>query len=139
MGKLKLNKADLDSLTYDIVGAAIEVHKFLGPGLLESVYHQCMKSELTHQRLRFESELPVPIRYRDENMETIFRCDMLVEDSIVVEFKAVEALAPVHFAQVLTYMKLLEVPKGIIINFNCDNLFRSGQKTLVNELYRALR
>lgn len=133
-----MTKKDLDELTYKIIGAAIEVHKSLGPGLLESVYHKCLKHEFFIRNLSFVSESSVPIRYKEVEVETDLRCDFLVEDRIVVEIKAVEAIAPVFEAQLLTYMKLLEKPKGILINFYCTNLFKEGQRTFVNEYFRNL-
>lgn len=133
-----MTKKFLDDLTYKIIGAAIEVHKDLGPGLLESVYQKCLKQEFFLRELRYSSELLVPVQYKGVEMDTELRCDFLVEDSIVVELKAVDALAPVHEAQILTYMKLLQKPKGILINFNCANLFKEGQRTFVNELFRKL-
>lgn len=133
-----LTKSYLNELTYEIVGSAIEVHKALGPGLLESVYHKCLKQEFTSRQLSFFSEHIVPVQYKDLEIEAELRCDFVVEDSIVVELKAVDAVAQVHEAQLLTYMKLLEKPKGILINFNCANLFKEGQRTYVNELFREL-
>jgi len=133
-----MTKKYLDELTYKIIGAAIEVHKQLGPGLLESVYHKCLKRELMLREILYASELIVKVNYKGIELDTELRCDLLVEDAIVVELKAVDAIAPVHEAQLLTYMKLLEKPKGILINFNCYNLFDNGQKTFVNELFRNL-
>ncbi|MCW5912265.1 MAG: GxxExxY protein [Cyclobacteriaceae bacterium] len=132
-----MTKKYLDELTYEIVGAAIEVHKSLGPGLLESVYHKCLKQELMIRNLNFGSEF-VPVEYKGIHVETDLRCDFLVENSIVVELKAVDIIAPVFEAQLLTYMKLLGKPKGILINFNCANLFKEGQRTYVNEYFRLL-
>ena len=133
-----LTKSYLTEITYQIVGAAIEVHKALGPGLLESVYHKCLKQEFASRKLQFLSEYIVPVIYKGLEIEAELRCDFVVEDVIVVELKAVDAVAPVHEAQLLTYMKLLEKPKGILINFNCTNLFKEGQRTFVNELFREL-
>ena len=132
------SKSYLTELTYQIVGAAIEVHKALGPGLLESVYHKCLKHGFAIRQLQFLSEYIVPVNYKGLAIEAELRCDFVVEDSIVIELKAVDAIAPVHEAQLLTYMKLLEKPKGILINFNCANLFKEGQKTYVNEYFRVL-
>ena len=128
-------KKELDEL---IIGAAIDVHKALGPGLLESVYHKCLKQEFLLRDLSFASEFLVPVHYKGIDVDTELRCDFLVEELIVVELKAVEAIAPVFEAQTLTYMKLLEKPKGILINFYCTNLFKEGQKTFVNEYFRNL-
>ncbi|MEO8086235.1 MAG: GxxExxY protein [Bacteroidota bacterium] len=131
-------KKILDELTYQIIGAAIEVHKSLGPGLLESVYHKCMKRELFLRHIKYTSEQVVSLDYKGEGLETELRCDLMAEDLIAVEFKSIESIAPIHEAKLLTYMNLLKVPKGIIINFNCLNLFREGQRTFVNDLFRAL-
>jgi GxxExxY protein len=131
-------KQDLEALTYEIVGAAIHVHKSLGPGLLESIYHQCLKIELGDRGIRYCSELEVPVIFNGRLLETTLRCDLFVEDAIVLELKSVSDLLPIHEAQLLTYMKLMKAPKGILINFNCINLFREGQKTFVNELFRQL-
>jgi GxxExxY protein len=133
-----MTKKYLDRLTYEIIGAAIEVHKALGPGLLESVYHKCMEQEMHLRKLTFILELVVAVNYKGIDLDTQLRCDLLVEGAIVIELKAVDVILPVHEAQLLTYMKLLQKPKGILINFNCANLFREGQRTFVNELFRDL-
>ena len=133
-----MTKSYLDQLIYDIIGAAIEVHSQLGPGLLESIYHKCMKIELVRRVISFETEMTVPKFYNGQQLETILRCDLYLENSVVVELKAAKAIEPIFEAQLLTYMKLLDSPKGILINFNCINIFREGQKTLVNEKYRVL-
>jgi GxxExxY protein len=133
-----ITKNYLKDLTYQINGAAIEVHKELGPGLLESVYHKCLKKELLLRRIPFESEFLVPINFKGIKIETELRCDLLIEKCIVIELKAIESLAPIHQAQILTYMKLLKVPKGILYNFHCVNLFSEGQKTFVNEYFKNL-
>jgi GxxExxY protein len=128
----------LDDLTYEVVGAAIEVHKIMGSGLLESVYHQCLKEELLHRKINFLTEMKIPVIYKDKELEIDFRCDLFVEDCLVVELKSVQEVTPVFEAQLLTYMKLLKSPKGILINFNCSNIFHDGQKTFVNEYFRKL-
>ncbi len=133
-----MTKKYLTDLTYSVIGAAIEVHKSLGPGLLESAYQKCMKQELFLRKINYPSELLVPIYYKGISIDTELRCDIFVENCLVVELKAIEAVAPVHDAQVLTYMKLLNAPKGILINFNCVNLFKEGQKTFVSESFRGL-
>ena len=133
-----MTKKYLDKLTCDVVGAAIEVHKSLGAGLLESVYHECLKHELFLRKIEFTSENVVPVNFKGIMLETDLRCDLFVENCLVVELKAVAELLPIHEAQLLTYMKLLKAPKGILINFNCMNLFKYGQKTFVNELFRSL-
>src|SRR5258706_10300783 len=129
----------LDDLTYKIIGAAIEVHKHLGPGLLESVYNKCLKQEFALRGLSYSNELTIPIQYKGIEVNAVLRCDFLIEDLIVLDSKTVDFIAPVHEAQVLTYMKLLRRPKGILINFYCDNIFKEGQKTFVNEYFTLLR
>jgi GxxExxY protein len=133
-----ITKSYLTDLTYQINGAAIEVHKFLGPGLLESVYHKCLKKELNLRGISFKSELLVPIVFKDLEIETDLRCDLFIENCIVLELKAIEIILPIHHAQLMTYMKLLESPKGILYNFHSVNLYRDGQKTFVNEYFRVL-
>ena len=128
----------LDELTFNIIGAAIEVHKNMGSGLLESVYQQCMIEELTNRRINFISEFKVPVVYKGKELDIDFRCDLFVENCLIVELKSVSEIKPIHDAQVLNYMNLLKVPKGIIINFNCFNIFREGQKTFVNEFFKKL-
>ncbi|HLP54411.1 MAG TPA: GxxExxY protein [Fluviicola sp.] len=133
-----ITKTKLDQLTYAIIGAAIDVHERLGPGLLESIYHECLKIELTIREISFQTEMVVPVWYEGKRLETTLRCDLFVEDCIVVELKSVSKMEPIFDAQLMTYMKLLNVPKGILINFNCMNIFREGQKTIVNKLFRDL-
>ena len=133
-----LTKKYLDKLTYEVVGAAIEVHKAIGAGLLESVYHECLKHELKARNINFLTEAIVPISFKGLTLEADLRCDLLIENCLVAELKALAELAPIHEAQLLTYMKLLKVPKGILINFTCVNLFKEGQKTFVNEFFRNL-
>ena len=128
----------LDELTYVIVGAAIEVHKIMGRGLLESVYHQCLKEELLHRKINFLTEMRIPVLYKNKELEIDFKCDLFVEQCLVVELKAVQEMTNVFEAQLLTYMKLLKSPKGILINFNCFNIFKQGQKTYVNEYFNLL-
>lgn len=128
----------LDELTYEVVGASIEVHKVIGKGLLENVYHQCLKEELLHRKLDFFTEMKVPLIYRNKELQADLRCDLFVENCLVVELKAVSEINPVHQAQIMTYMKLLKAPKGIIINFNCFNIFKEGQKTFVNKYFKLL-
>lgn len=135
---MKKTRSYYKDLIYKVNGAAIEVHKELGPGLLESVYHKCLIYELENRGIRFLSELTIPIQYKDIELEADLRCDLLIEDDLVVELKAIDKVLPIHEAQLLTYMKLLEVPVGLMINFNCTHIFSEGQKTYVNEWYRFL-
>jgi GxxExxY protein len=134
----KITQKYLDELTYEIIGSAIEVHKIMGRGLLESVYHECLKEELKHRKINFLSEMKIPVLYKAKELELDFRCDLFIEDVIVVELKAVFEMHPMFEAKLLNYMKLLKSPKGILINFNCLNIFKEGQKTLVNEYFKKL-
>ena len=132
------SKKYLDLITYEIIGAAIEVHKALGPGLLESIYHKCLKKELEIRSIPFDIELSIPIEYKGEVIDAGLRCDFFIDDCIVVELKSTDVIKPIFEAQLLTYMKLLKAPKGILINFNVQNLFKEGQKTYVNEYFRDI-
>jgi GxxExxY protein len=133
-----ITKSILNDLSYKIVGCAIEVHKHLGPGLLESVYHDCLKQEFFVRSINFKSQLPVPVNYKGLKLNTDYRLDFLIEDEIVVELKAMDGILPVHEAQLLTYMKLLEKGKGILINFNCTNIVKEGTKQMVNEYFAQM-
>lgn len=133
-----MTKKELNALTYNVIGAAIEVHKALGPGLLESVYHKCLMYELEQRGIYYLSEPNIPVYYKDVELETVLRCDLFVENCLVIELKAVESIKPIFEAQLLTYMRLLEAPKGILINFNSTNLFKSGQQTFVNDWFKLL-
>ena len=135
---MRKTKAYYKDLIYRVNGAAIEVHKEIGPGLLESVYHKCLVYELQRRNIMFQSELRIPIYYKDMEFDADLRCDLLVEDNLVVELKSMDKILPIHEAQLLTYMKLLQVPIGLMINFNCTHVFNEGQKTYVNEWYRIL-
>ncbi len=136
--KPEITKTYLKDLIYKVNGAAIEVHKALGPGLLESVYHKCLKHELRIRGIFYESELKVPVNYKGTDVDADLRCDLFIEGVLPVELKAVETILPIHEAQIMTYMKLLNAPKGLLINFNVVNIFKEGQRTFVNELYRNL-
>jgi GxxExxY protein len=128
----------LDDLTYEVIGSAIEVHKTLGRGLLESVYHECMKEELESRKINFQTEMKIPLVYKNKELNVDFRCDLFIENCLIVELKSVLQLNPINECQLQTYMKLLKAPKGIIINFNCFNIFKEGQKTFVNEYFKNL-
>lgn len=132
------SKKQINELTYQIVGAAIDIHKELGPGLLENVYERCMKFELNRRELNFQSQYPVEVNYKGTKLGTNLRLDLLVENSIAVELKTIEDFAPVHTAQILTYMKLSNAYKGILINFYCQTIYKEGIRTFVNEKFAAL-
>ena len=126
----------LNDLTHTIIGAAIEVHKELGPGLLESIYEKCLIYLLKEKGLTVISQQKVPVKFRDLYLDCDLRFDLLVENSIIVEIKAVAEFLPIHEAQLLTYLKLMEKPKGILINFT--NIFKEGQETIVTGLFAKL-
>ncbi len=107
-----------DSLSAQVIGAAIEVHRGLGPGLLESAYEQCLCYELSSQGLDFERQVALPITYKQVNLDCGYRLDIVVAEKLLVEIKAVEKLLPVHQAQLLTYLKVSKLPTGLLINFN---------------------
>jgi GxxExxY protein len=111
-----------NEITHTIIGAAIEVHKHLGPGLLESAYEECLVHELLLRNLRIERQKPIPVVYKETKLECGYRIDLLVEDKIVVELKSVEGLAPIHDAIVLTYLRLSGHKLGLLINFNVATL-----------------
>ena len=121
----------VDVITGHIIGAAIEVHRILGPGLLESTYMPCLQLELATGKLRFVAERVVPIRYKGLELDAKYRIDLLVEDVVVVEVKSVDSLLPVHQAQGLTYLRLIGCPAGLLINFNVSRLI-DGVKRLIN-------
>ena len=124
--------------TGSIIEAAIEVHRALGPGLLESSYMTCLHHELTHRGLRFDSQRAVPIRYKDITLPSAYRIDLIVEEQIVVEIKSVDRLIPVHDAQLLTYLRMMNSPAGLLINFNVPRLL-DGLKRVINPKYVSPR
>lgn len=132
-----MTKKDITQLSYEITGFAIKVHRELGPGLLESVYEKCLYYELLQNGYHVVQQILVPVTYGDIILDTELKLDLLVNDSIIVELKAVEDLHPVYEAQLLTYMKLLRKPQGLLINFFTDNIVKS-MKPFVNEYFRML-
>jgi len=118
-------------LTSTIIGAAIKVHRETGPGLLESVYLPCLTFEVRQCGLVVETQWPIPLVYRGIHLEAGYRADMLVGDTVIVELKCVEALAPIHTAQMLTYLRLARKPVGLLINFNVPVL-KDGVKRILN-------
>ena len=123
--------APFNAITHEIIAAAIEVHRTLGPGLLESTYMPCLRYELAARKLRFEAERLVPIVYKQIPLDVTYRVDLIVEDVVLVEVKTVTTLLSVHEAQVLTYMALTGCPAGLLINFNVARL-TEGVKRLLN-------
>lgn len=120
----------MNELTHLIIGKAIEIHKTFGPGLLESAYQECLFYELTSEGLKVEKEKPMPLIYKEVKLDQGYRIDLLVENIIVIETKCVEMLAPVHTAQILTYMKLGNFPLGLLINFY-SKVLKDGVKRYV--------
>ena len=120
-----------DALSNEIIGAAIEVHRYLGPGLFESAYEECLCYELGLRGINYERQVPLTLNYKGMNLECAYRLDLLVDGLVVVELKSVPAIDPIHEAQLLTYLRLRNSWLGIIINFNVKML-RNGIKRLVN-------
>ena len=114
-----------EGLTEQVIGAAIEVHKALGPGLMESVYEECLCHELHLRGIRFQRQVIVPVVYKGVSLDCGYRLDVIVEDTVVLELKCVDRVLPIHEAQLLTYLKLLNKPVGFIINFNVS-ILRNG-------------
>lgn len=121
---------ELDALSHGIIGAAIEVHRTLGPGLLESAYEACLAYELENRGYALERQRPLAVKYGELHIDCGYRLDMLVNDAVVVELKSVQSLEPIHEAQLLTYLKLSERKLGLLINFNVKVL-RQGVKRIV--------
>ena len=121
---------EINNITEKIISCAIEVHRELGPGLLESAYRDCLAYELSKQNLEFEIEKPIPVQYKQVKIDCAFRADIIVENKVVIELKTVEKILPVHEAQLLTYMKLTNIKVGLIINFNV-RLLKNGIRRLI--------
>ena len=122
-----------NEISYKIIGAALEIHSALGPGLLESVYESTLAYELKLLGLKIETQVPKPLVYKEIKLEVGYRIDMLVEDKVIVEIKSIETLAPVHFSQTLTYLKLSDKKLALLINFNTKYL-KEGIHRIVNNL-----
>ena len=128
-----MTQKHINELTYKIIGAAIEVHRNLGPGLWEKVYEKCLTKELIDMGFKVDFQKTIPINYKGIDLECELRYDIMVNDAIIVEIKSVEALNDVHFAQLLTYLKLTNCKLGLLINFNVS-LIKNGVKRVVNNL-----
>ncbi|MDO5523168.1 MAG: GxxExxY protein [Bacteroidia bacterium] len=122
-----------NKVSADILDCSIEIHRTLGPGLLESVYERCLAYELRKRGHSVLGQLPIPLQYKELNFDMAFRLDMLVDDCVIVEVKAVENLAPVHFAQTFTYLKMTDKRLGLLINFK-TKLLKDGFHRIVNNL-----
>jgi GxxExxY protein len=125
---------DLTQLTSRINGAAIHVHRTLGPGLLESAYQACLEYELAKRKVPFKRQVPVPLQYGDVCLDCGYRLDLLVEDRVIVEVKSVEAFAKIHVAQMITYLKLKNCPVGLMLNFNVASM-RNDIRRITNRRY----
>ncbi len=121
---------DTNQLTSEIIGIAINIHRALGPGLLESAYEECLASELKNAGLKIERQKPVPVYYKDIKLKCGYRIDLLVEDMVVIELKSVDLLSPIHNAQMLTYLKFSNKKIGLLINFNVT-LLKNGIKRFI--------
>lgn len=122
-----------NELSYRVIGVALELHKSLGPGLLESVYENALAYDLIESGLEIKTQVAMPFIYKEIKMETGYRLDILVENKLIIEVKSIETLAPVHYAQVLTYLKLSGVKLGLLINFN-TKVLKEGIHRIVNNL-----
>lgn len=120
-----------NDLTHLVIGASIEIHRALGPGLFESAYRECLLHELRQKGLLVEREKPVPIVYKDVKLDHGYRLDLLVENKLVIELKTVECLTEAHYQQILTYLRLGNFPYGLLINFN-EALLKDGLKRFIN-------
>ena len=119
---MDLQRTERDPLTEKIIGCAIEVHRTLGPGLLESAYEQCLARELSLQDVGFRLQVPVPVEYKGVHLDCGYRIDVLVNEQVILDLKSLERTLAIHEAQLLTYMKLANVAKGLLINFNVRRL-----------------
>ena len=124
---------DVNKTTEAIIGAAIEVHRHLGPGLLESTYEECLCEELSLRKITFKRQVALPVVYKGKKLDAGYRIDLLVNDEVVVELKAIDTIQPIHEAQTLTYMRLGDWQVGLILNFNVTVL-KNGIKRLVHKL-----
>ena len=122
MNKPRRQITNINQITGAIIGAAIEVHKTLGPGLLESIYEECLGIELNNREMLFNRQKEIKVEYKGFKLESLYRIDMLVDNLVIVELKACEKLLPIHEAQLLTYLKLTGLEVGLLINFNVSVL-----------------
>ncbi|HVN55272.1 MAG TPA: GxxExxY protein [Anaerolineaceae bacterium] len=127
-----MDRGEINEITRAIIGAAIRVHKELGPGLLESAYEACLEYELKEQGLSVEAQKALPVRYRDVTLDCGYRMDLLVEDLVVVEVKSIEGVLPIHEAQILSYLKLSGKQVGLLINFNVKILKNGVHRFVLN-------
>jgi len=127
---IKMNLQETDELSNRVIGLCIEVHKNLGPGLLESAYQQCLAYELNSKGIKFTMETPIAVKYKGINIDCAFRADFIIEDKIILELKAIKEILPIYEAQILTCLRITGLRLGLIINFNVE-LLRDGIKRIV--------
>lgn len=120
-----------EKIAYRTIGAAIEVHKILGPGLLESSYEKCLAIEFMERKLQFQQQVSLPIKYKNYDVDCCYRLDFIIENSIILELKSVEKVLPIHESQLITYLKLSGIKLGLIINFNVQLLKNAIQRIIV--------
>jgi GxxExxY protein len=125
-----MSNMEFDPLSKRVIGCALEVHRALGPGLLESTYEQCLARELSLAGIAFALQSPLPVEYKGVKLDCGYRVDVLVEGRLIVEIKSIERLLPIHEAQLLTYMKLAHIPVGLLMNFNV-RLLKEGLRRFV--------
>ena len=130
LGELSMSDIEFSEISNRVIGCAIEVHKTIGPGLLESSYQQCLAHELRLNNINFELEKPLPVVYKNVQLNCGYRIDLLIENELIIELKSVEHLNPIHEAQILSYMKLAKIKYGLLINFNVK-LLKKGLKSFV--------
>jgi GxxExxY protein len=128
-----MTSEELDHISNDVIGAAIEVHRILGPGLLESAYEESLAWELGLRKFSLRRQVTIPVFYKDLRIEEGYRADMIVNEGVILELKCVDALEPIHAAQVLTYLKMTKLKLGMLLNFRVD-VMRHGIKRVVNNL-----
>lgn len=127
---------ELNALTHRIIGACVEVHRALGPGLLESAYETCLCRELSLIGLPFQRQVPLPVEYKGARLDPGYQLDLVIDGRVVVELKAVESLQPIHEAQIITYSKLTGLPAGLLVNFNVPTLIR-GTRRFANTIKKT--
>lgn len=128
----------INDLSYKIIGACIEVHKQAGPGLYESVYHQCLKTEFELLGLNYKSELEIHFTYKGKLIDCKLKCDFLIEDLVILEVKSVSEIHQIHRAQTINYMNLLKLPRSLLINFNVINVYYEGCESFASKIFKTL-
>ncbi|MEZ4906857.1 MAG: GxxExxY protein [Saprospiraceae bacterium] len=135
---MKITKTYINNLAYEIVACAIEVHKEMGPGLLESVYEECLTLELLERGLEVKRQKKVELQYKDKKIDKNLYLDIIVNDLVIVELKSVDSFHPIHSAQIISYMNLSKKPKGLLINFKVNNIVKEGLIPFVNQYFSDL-